>query len=104
MYARVAKWEGGEADALRRSAEEVNAQAGAGPPEGVPAKGFLMLIDPESGRSMGISLFETEDDLRQGDAALKAMNPSSDRVGHRTSVETYEVGVDIRAGDLASQR
>jgi hypothetical protein len=45
---------------------------------------------------MAIALFETEADLRQGDATLNTMNPSSDRVGHRTSVETYEVGVDIR--------
>ena len=101
MYARVARWEGGEADALRQSSEEINAQAGSGPPEGVPAKGLLMLIDPDRGASMAISLFETEADLRQGDATLSRMSPSSDRVGHRTSVETYEVGVDIRAGDVA---
>jgi hypothetical protein len=96
MYARVAKWEGGEADALRRSADEINAQAASGPPPGVPAKGFLMLIDPDSGRSMGISLFETEEDLRQGDAALNEMSPSSDAVGQRVSVEQYEVPVELR--------
>jgi hypothetical protein len=97
MYARVARWEGGEGDALRQSAEEVRSQAASGPPEGVPATGFTMLIDPDSGRSMAIALFETEDDMRQGDAALNEMNPSSDDVGKRTSVEMYEVGVDIRA-------
>lgn len=96
MYARVAKWEGGDADALRQSSAEINARAASGPPEGVPAQGLLMLIDPDNGSSMAISLFASEADLRQGDATLNTMNPTSDRVGHRTSVETYEVGVDIR--------
>ena len=96
MYARVARWEGAEGDALRRSADEINANADAGPPPGVPAKGFLMLIDPDSGRSLAIALFETEEDLRTGDEALNAMNPSGDDVGKRTSVEKYEVAVDVR--------
>lgn len=96
MYARVARWEGGEADALRASAKEVADNADAGPPPGVPAKGFTMLIDPEGGRSIAIALFETEEDLRKGDEALNAMNPSGDNVGKRTSVEMYEVGVDLR--------
>jgi hypothetical protein len=96
MYARVARWEGAEGDALRRSADEIRSQAAAGPPPGVPAKGFTMLIDPASGRSLAIALFETEDDLRQGDAALNEMNPSGEDVGRRTSVEAYEVAIDIR--------
>ena len=96
MYARVARWEGAEGEALRRSAEQINAQAASGPPEGVPAKGFLMLIDPGSGRSLAVALFETENDLRKGDETLNAMTPSGDDVGKRTSVETYEVAADIR--------
>jgi hypothetical protein len=96
MYARVARWEGAEGDALRRSADEIKGQAEQGPPPGVPAKGFTMLVDPESGRSLAIALFETEEDLRTGDAALNEMTPSSDDVGRRVSVETYEVGVEIR--------
>ena len=96
MYARVARWEGAQGDALRRSAEEISAQAASGPPEGVPAKGFLMLIDPDSGRSLSVVLFETEDDLRKGDETLNSMNPSRDDVGRRMSVENYEVAVDVR--------
>ena len=96
MYARVARWEGAEADGLRASAKELGPRAAAGPPEGVPAKGFLMLIDPDSGRSIGIALFETEEDLRTGDEVLNSMSPTRDDVGERTSVETYEVAVDVR--------
>jgi hypothetical protein len=102
MYARVARWEGGEAEALRRSAAEIDSRAAEGPPPGVPATGFTMLIDPESGRSLAIALFETEDDLRRGDEALNAMTPSGPDVGHRVSVERYEVGVDIREARATS--
>lgn len=95
MYARVARWEGSEAQALRDSAGRMKEQTG--PPPGVPAKGFLLLIDPDNGRSLAIALFETEEDLRTGDAALNAMNPdASDDDGKRVSVEAYEVAMDIR--------
>jgi len=97
MYARVARWEGADGEALRASGEEVESMAPSGPPPGVPAKGFVMLIDPDNGRSLSIALFETEDDLRKGDETLNSMNPSRDNVGKRTSVENYEVAVDIRA-------
>lgn len=99
MYARLAKWEGAEAETLRRSTEEMKARASEGPPPGVPAKGFMMLIDPDSGRSMAIALFETEEDMRQGDEALNAMNPGATGgtvAGQRTSVEMYEVAIDVR--------
>ncbi len=96
MYARVARFEGGEADAIRQNAEDISSRAESGPPEGVPAKGFVLLIDPENGRGVGISLFETEEDLQKGDEVLNSMSPPSEGMGHRTSVETYEVAVDVR--------
>jgi hypothetical protein len=96
MYARVARWEGADADAMRRTVDQIKADAASGPPEGVPAKAFLMLIDPDGGKTLAISLFETEDDLRAGDAVLNDMSPPDDGFGQRTSVESYEVGVDLR--------
>ena len=96
MYARVARFEGGEPDAIRQNAVETGSRAESGPPEGVPAKGFLLLIDPDNGRGLGISLFETEDDLRQGDEVLNSMSPPSEGMGRRTSLETYEVAIDVR--------
>ena len=65
MYARVARWEDGDGAAIRQSAEDMNSRAASGPPEGVPAKGFLLLIDPDGGRTLAVTLFETEDDMRQ---------------------------------------
>ncbi len=79
MYARVARFEGADADALRRSAAQ------------------MLPIDPENGRGLGVGLFETADDLRTGDATLNAMSPPEDGVGRRVSVEMHEVAVDLRA-------
>ena len=96
MYARVVRWEGAEADAMRASAAGINEQAADGPPEGVPAKSFLLLIDPENGKGLAIVLFETEEDMRKGDAVLNEMSPPGDGMGGRNAVETYEVAVDMR--------
>ena len=97
MYARVSRWEGAEAEAMRQAAQEIQSQAASGPPEGLPAKGLLLLIDPDGGRSMAISLFETEDDYREGDETLNAMSPPGEGLGRRSAVEKYEVAADLRA-------
>jgi hypothetical protein len=97
MYARVATWEGGEADAIRTSAEQSASRAAAGPPEGVPATGFMLLVDPENGRTLAITPFDTEEALRKGDETLNAMTPDVDNMGKRTTVEKYEVAVDVKA-------
>jgi hypothetical protein len=95
MYARVAKWEGGSADAIRESIERIQQDSQNGPPEGVPSTGFTFLADPDGGRVLAIGLFETLEDLRQGDATLNEMSPPVD-MGERVAVETYEVAADIR--------
>jgi hypothetical protein len=96
MYARVARWEGAEPEAIRTAAQGISADAASGPPEGLPAKGLMLLVDPDGGRALGITLFATEEDLRQGDATLNEMSPPGDGMGQRTAVETYEVAADLR--------
>ncbi len=95
MYARVAKWEGGSADAIRESIQRIQQDAQSGPPEGVPATGFTFMTDADAGRVVAIALFETEDDLRKGHETLEQMSPPVS-MGERVSVETYEVAADIR--------
>ena len=99
MYARVAQWQGAEAESLRATAAEIKAQAeaGEGPPPGVPAKEFLLLQDPEGGRTIAVTLFESEDDYRQGDETLNSMSPPSGGMGERVSVERYELAVHVQA-------
>jgi hypothetical protein len=95
MYARVSHWEGGTAEEIERM--QKNIEQGEGPPEGVPAKGFMMLADRESGRGLAIALFESEEDLRTGDAKLSEMSPPAESRMKRGAVEMYEVVVDVRS-------
>jgi hypothetical protein len=100
MYARVARWEHADPGELRKAAQGMRARVDAneGPPEGVPSTGLMYLTDPDSGRCLVIGLFDTEEDLRKGDETLNRMSPPpGENMGERTSVEMYEVGVDVRA-------
>jgi hypothetical protein len=98
MHARVATFEGGDPNQVRQVVEQINQRSASGPPEGVPAVGLLLLHKPDDGGVLAISLFETEDDLEQGDATLSSMDPPvAGGLGRRTSVERYEVGVKIDA-------
>lgn len=95
MYARVARWEGASAEALDRVAAGIREDAESGPPEGLPAKKLLLLQDKASGRSIAITLFETEDDYRQGDETLNSMSPPGDGMGRRVGVDKYEVAIEL---------
>jgi hypothetical protein len=97
MYARVARWEGASAEALKQSADGIRSDAESGPPEGLPAKKLLLLQDPDGGRAMAITLYETEEDYRQGDATLNSMSPLGDGMGQRVGVDKYEVAIDLDA-------
>jgi hypothetical protein len=97
MYARVARWEGADAASLEESAAGIRARAESegGPPPGVPAKEFLLLHDTAAGKVLAITLFETEEDYRQGDETLNTMSPPGGGMGERISVEKYELAVHV---------
>ena len=97
MYARVARWEGVDAETLEQTAAGIRADAESGPPEGVPAKEFLLLSDAENGRTLAITLFETEDDYRKGDETLNSMTPPGEGMGQRISVDQYKVEARVEA-------
>lgn len=95
MYARVVRWEDGSAEAIEESIAKIRDEAGSGPPEGVPAKGLTILTDPGGGRVIAISLFETEEDYREGDQTLNSMSPPGEGMGRRVAVEKYEVALEL---------
>lgn len=95
MYARVVRWQGAEADAVRETAAQISSDADQGPPEGVPAKGFLLLHDADGGNVMGITFFETEEDYRRGDQAMNEIDPPGAGFGQRVSVDKYEVAFEV---------
>jgi hypothetical protein len=76
--------------------EGIKQRSESGPPEGVPAVGLLVLHKPDEGKVMAISLFETVEKLREGDATLNSMNPPvPGGMGQRASVEIFEAPIKI---------
>jgi hypothetical protein len=91
VYARVATFESDPAqvdDAINMVRAEV---AAGNTPAGLEGAKMLMLINRESGKGLGVTLFESEEAMRRGDEALNAMSPGASE--RRTSVEFYEVPV-----------
>jgi hypothetical protein len=92
MYARVATFQSDPSkidDAIAMVRSEV--QSGNTPP-GLEGAKMLMLVDRESGKGVGITLFESEEAMRRGDEALNAMDPGATE--RRLSVEFFEVPVE----------
>jgi hypothetical protein len=90
MYARVATFESDPSkvdDAIAMVRDDVDGEV----PPGLEGAKMLMLVNRETGKGLGVTLFETEDAMRRGDEALNAMNPGSTE--RRVSVEFFEVPV-----------
>jgi hypothetical protein len=92
MYARIARFESDHAN-VDEAISMVRGQVESGEtPPGLEGAKMLMLVNRETGKGVGITLFENEEAMRRGDEALNAMNPGGTE--WRKSVEFYEVPVD----------
>ena len=97
MYARVATFEHADPAKMQESIDAIRGMSDAGPPPGVVATELLMLADRAAGKTLAIVLFPTEADMRAGHEVFNAMDPAvPDGMGKRTSVEMYEVAVQMR--------
>lgn len=90
MYARVATFES-DPDKVDDAVELVRAEVAGDTPPGLEGARMLMLVNRETGKGIGVTLFESEEAMRRGDAALNAMSPGNTE--RRTSVEFFEVPV-----------
>ena len=90
MYARVATFES-DPSRVDEAIDLVRSEVESDTPDGLEGAKMLMLIDRETGKGLGVTLFDTEDAMRRGDEALNAMSPGASE--RRTSVEFYEVPV-----------
>lgn len=92
MYARVASFEGRDPSLTDELIERVRAQ---GPGTVPDAKGFLGLFDRERGTALGITLFDSEEDIRNSEQAFEEMakNFPPEMRGQRRSVDVYEVTI-----------
>ena len=85
MYARVATFESDPAkveDAISMVRGEVESDD---TPSGLEGAKMMMLVNRETGKGLGVTLFESEDAMRRGDEALNAMNPGGASGAHRSS-------------------
>ena len=91
MYARIATFES-DPGKIDDAIELVRTEVESGEtPEGLEGAKMMMLVNRETGKGLGVTIFEDEDAMRRGDEALNAMNPGATE--RRTSVEFYEVPV-----------
>ena len=91
MYARVATFESDPAN-VDDAIDLVRAEVESGnTPAGLEGAKMLMLVNRETGKGLGVTLFESEEAMRRGDEALNAMSPGTSE--RRRSVEFFEVPV-----------
>ena len=96
MHARIATFESDPAN-VDDAINMVRAQVESGEtPPGLEDAKKLMLENRETGKGVGITLFESYEAMRRGDEALNAMIPGGTE--RRTSVEFYEVPVETVTG------
>jgi hypothetical protein len=91
MYARVATFES-DPSTVDDAISMVKGQVDSGEtPPGLEGAKMMMLVNRETGKGLGVTLFESEEEMRRGDEALNSMNPGGTE--RRTSVEFFEVPV-----------
>jgi hypothetical protein len=95
MYARIATFES-DPGTIDNAIKMVREEVAGDTPEGLEGAKMLMLINRETGKGLGVTLFESEDAMRRGDEALNALSPGASE--RRTSVEFYEVPVETVTG------
>jgi hypothetical protein len=64
-------------------------------PEGIPATGFLMLVDREAGKVIEVLLFDSDEDLQRGDETMDSAYAPGEGSMHRVSVERFDVPVRL---------
>lgn len=93
MHARVASFENRDPSLADELIGRVREQVSTGRNTPPTARGFLMLIDRESGWSCGITFFDTEEHIRAAEPFFERMGEEfpEEMRGRRVSVESYEV-------------
>jgi hypothetical protein len=89
MLVRAVTFDGVSKD---RVAEMQRDMEGQDPPEGLDAKEFILLHDPDAEKALALVFFEDEGAYESGDAILSAM-PAGDVPGQRTSVTRYDLAL-----------
>jgi hypothetical protein len=94
MWARIASFEGGNAEELRRLNEQRMTADEMHPPEGM--KRVLLLSDKEKNRRLFIGFFDSREAIEAAEERFEQMGDEvpEDVRGRRTGVDYYEVSMD----------
>jgi hypothetical protein len=89
MYARVATFESDPAN-VDQAIEVVRSSVESGEtPEGLEGAKMLMLVNRETGKGLGVTLFESKDAMRRGDEALTRWIPAERSAVRRSSSSRF---------------
>jgi hypothetical protein len=91
MHARVVRFTDVSPERIAEIESRVDQQGG--PPPGVDATGFKLLVDESQGTAIFIGFFADEDKMRQAAAALEQMD-AAETPGTRASVDQCEVKIE----------
>ena len=90
MYARVASFEGRDSSLTDQLIQRVRDQGPGSVPD---AKGFLGLFDRERGTALGITFFDSKEEIRNSEQTFEDMAKDfpAEMRGRRASVDVHEV-------------
>ena len=94
MYVRVVRFTDVTPERIQQLVSRI--EEADGPPPGVPTTGLQLLFDEAQGTAIVTQMFDTADDMREGDQAFGAMDPS-DTPGTRASVDMCELKLERSA-------
>ena len=94
MYVRVVRFTDVTPERIQQLVSRI--EEDDGPPPGVPTTGLQLLFDEAQGTAIVTQMFDTADDMREGDQAFGAMEPS-DTPGARVSVDMCELKLERHA-------
>jgi hypothetical protein len=91
-YARITRFTGATPEQVATVVSRV--EEAEGPPPGVKSTGLKVVANEEEGTVIFIGFFDTEEDLKAADAALREMDPPGGVPGSRASVDMGEIRVE----------
>jgi hypothetical protein len=94
MWVRIASFEGGNQEELKRLTDERMASGEMNPPEGMTR--VLLLGDSDKNRRLFLSFFDSKDSIAAAEQRFEQMGNElpEDVRGHRTAVDYYEIVTD----------
>ena len=99
MFARMATFEGGDPARADEIVEAVRGMIRSRAQEMPGAQRFMLLLDREAGIARAVTLFESEQAMRDAEPIFEQMTPAlPDASGVRRSVEQLEVAIDEQLG------